>query len=168
MFPALKVCVYGLNATDSYTMVVDIRPEDQLRYKYHTSQWSPVTSTSSSSSCSSSPSFSSSSSFCTSSVTSSISSSSAAEASSNHLRQPATAAAVSYRFYVHPDSPATGKQWMMQTISFHKLKLTNNTMDTNGHVRKYSRGPLHRQACKQTNTYMHTYIHTYIHTYMTM
>ncbi|VDO11296.1 unnamed protein product [Rodentolepis nana] len=30
------------------------------------------------------------------------------------------------RPYIHPDSPATGEQWMQKPISFHKLKLTNN------------------------------------------
>lgn len=38
------------------------------------------------------------------------------------------------RYFVHQDSPATGTHWMRQAISFHKLKLTNNTMDQNGHV----------------------------------
>ena len=38
------------------------------------------------------------------------------------------------RFYVHPDSPATGVQWMKQNVMFHKMKLTNNAMDQNGHV----------------------------------
>ncbi|XP_022244298.1 T-box transcription factor TBX15-like, partial [Limulus polyphemus] len=28
--------------------------------------------------------------------------------------------------YIHPDSPANGRQWMAQTVSFDKLKLTNN------------------------------------------
>lgn len=40
------------------------------------------------------------------------------------------------RFYVHPDSPATGVQWMKQSVMFHKMKLTNNAMDQNGHVKK--------------------------------
>jgi T-box protein 1 len=35
---------------------------------------------------------------------------------------------------VHPDSPATGAQWMKQVVSFDKLKLTNNQLDDNGHV----------------------------------
>ena len=30
------------------------------------------------------------------------------------------------RMYIHPDSPATGEQWMQKVVSFHKLKLTNN------------------------------------------
>lgn len=35
----------------------------------------------------------------------------------------------------HPDSPATGEQWMSRPgISFHKLKLTNNIADSGGHV----------------------------------
>lgn len=33
------------------------------------------------------------------------------------------------KLYVHPDSPATGEQWMQKIISFHKLKLTNNIND---------------------------------------
>jgi hypothetical protein len=38
------------------------------------------------------------------------------------------------RGYLHPDSPLTGSQWMKQVISFHKLKLTNNPFDKNGHI----------------------------------
>ena len=38
------------------------------------------------------------------------------------------------RVHIHPDSPATGAQWMKQVISFDKLKLTNNQLDDNGHV----------------------------------
>lgn len=38
------------------------------------------------------------------------------------------------RFYIHPDSPATGVQWMKQSIMLHKMKLTNNVMDQHGHV----------------------------------
>ena len=38
------------------------------------------------------------------------------------------------RIYVHPDSPATGAQWMKHEVSFQKVKLTNNTMDQQGHV----------------------------------
>lgn len=38
------------------------------------------------------------------------------------------------RLYVHPDSPASGAHWMKQQISFHRLKLTNNNLDTCGHV----------------------------------
>ncbi|KRY78050.1 T-box transcription factor TBX2 [Trichinella pseudospiralis] len=36
------------------------------------------------------------------------------------------------RMYIHPDSPASGEQWMQKVISFHKLKLTNNISDKHG------------------------------------
>jgi len=36
--------------------------------------------------------------------------------------------------YIHPDSPSTGAQWMQKTISFHKMKLTNNIADKHGYV----------------------------------
>lgn len=39
------------------------------------------------------------------------------------------------RIHVHPDSPANGLQWMSQPVTFDKLKLTNNLLDDNGHVR---------------------------------
>ena len=38
------------------------------------------------------------------------------------------------RMYIHPDSPATGEQWMQKVVSFHKLKLTNNISDKHGFV----------------------------------
>lgn len=43
------------------------------------------------------------------------------------------------RVHFHPDSPAKGAQWMRQIVSFDKLKLTNNLMDDNGHVRRKPR-----------------------------
>jgi T-box len=36
--------------------------------------------------------------------------------------------------YIHPDSPALGSHWQAQPINFNKVKLTNNTLDSNGHV----------------------------------
>ncbi|XP_035383285.1 T-box transcription factor TBX6L isoform X2 [Electrophorus electricus] len=36
------------------------------------------------------------------------------------------------RFFIHPDSPALGERWMQYPISFHKLKLTNNALNSNG------------------------------------
>uniref|UniRef100_G3PX22 T-box domain-containing protein n=1 Tax=Gasterosteus aculeatus aculeatus TaxID=481459 RepID=G3PX22_GASAC len=36
------------------------------------------------------------------------------------------------RMYIHPDSPATGQQWMSKVVNFHKLKLTNNMSDKQG------------------------------------
>lgn len=38
------------------------------------------------------------------------------------------------QLYTHPDAPFTGEQLMKQTVSFEKLKLTNNTQDKNGQV----------------------------------
>ncbi|KAG9278559.1 T-box transcription factor TBX1-like isoform X1 [Astyanax mexicanus] len=43
-------------------------------------------------------------------------------------------AAVPGRVHFHPDSPARGAQWMKQTVSFDRLKLTNNFLDDNGHI----------------------------------
>lgn len=43
------------------------------------------------------------------------------------------------RIHVHPDSPANGATWMKQTISFDKLKLTNNQLDEHGHVSQVNR-----------------------------
>ena len=39
------------------------------------------------------------------------------------------------RVHVHVDSPATGSHWMRSVVSFDKLKLTNNLLDENAHVR---------------------------------
>lgn len=38
------------------------------------------------------------------------------------------------RMYEHPDSPFTADQLRKQTISFEKVKLTNNENDRSGHV----------------------------------
>ena len=38
------------------------------------------------------------------------------------------------RFFIHPDSPATGATWMKHDISYQKVKLTNNNLDQNGHI----------------------------------
>ncbi|CAH1779213.1 unnamed protein product [Owenia fusiformis] len=38
------------------------------------------------------------------------------------------------RLYMHPDSPFTGEQLHKQTVSFEKVKLTNNMLDKNGHI----------------------------------
>ncbi|KAI1896338.1 hypothetical protein AGOR_G00093770 [Albula goreensis] len=45
------------------------------------------------------------------------------------------------RVFIHPDSPATGAHWQGRIISFHRAKLTNNTLDTRGHIILHS---LHR------------------------
>ncbi|XP_045080221.1 T-box transcription factor TBX6L [Coregonus clupeaformis] len=38
------------------------------------------------------------------------------------------------RYFIHPDSPSLGERWMQYPVSFHKLKLTNNTLNSNGLV----------------------------------
>ena len=38
------------------------------------------------------------------------------------------------RLYMHPDGPHSGLNLQKQTVSFEKLKLTNNLLDKNGHV----------------------------------
>lgn len=38
------------------------------------------------------------------------------------------------RMYIHPDSPALGSHWQAQPVFFNKVKLTNNTLDSQGHV----------------------------------
>lgn len=48
------------------------------------------------------------------------------------------------RMYIHPESPATGEHWMSKTISFHKLKLTNNMSDKHGFVSR-----LYFPTCKK-------------------
>ncbi|KAM6951164.1 T-box transcription factor TBX6 [Aplochiton taeniatus] len=45
------------------------------------------------------------------------------------------------RVFIHPDSPATGAHWQGRSISFHRAKLTNNTLDTQGYIILHS---LHR------------------------
>ncbi|XP_046695878.1 T-box transcription factor TBX5b isoform X2 [Silurus meridionalis] len=42
--------------------------------------------------------------------------------------------AIPGRLYIHPDSPAPGAHWTKQLVSFQKLKLTNNHLDTFGHI----------------------------------
>ncbi|XP_063289933.1 T-box transcription factor TBX1-like [Pelobates fuscus] len=38
------------------------------------------------------------------------------------------------RLHFHPDSPARGSHWMRQTVSFDRLKITNNAQDMRGHI----------------------------------
>lgn len=51
------------------------------------------------------------------------------------------------RIHVHPDSPASGATWMKQTISFDKLKLTNNQLDDHGHVSKIYSNCIENYLC---------------------
>lgn len=36
--------------------------------------------------------------------------------------------------YTHPDSPASGRHWMANKVSFKKIKVTNNKSNKRGHV----------------------------------
>jgi hypothetical protein len=54
------------------------------------------------------------------------------------------------RMYIHPDSPATGEQWMQKVVSFHKLKLTNNLSDKHGLVSE-----VHQFFLKQSIFFIH-------------
>ncbi|CAF2376576.1 unnamed protein product [Rotaria sp. Silwood2] len=38
------------------------------------------------------------------------------------------------RYYIHPDSPQTGAQWMKQSILFNKVKITNNPMQNSNQI----------------------------------
>lgn len=90
MFPSFKIRVSGLNPKSKYVMLMDIKPKDDCRYKFHNSRWMVA-------------------------------------GKADPELPP--------RFYIHPDSPSTGEQWMNRpSISFHKCKLTNNIADPNGHV----------------------------------
>uniref|UniRef100_A0A8C5CSK2 T-box transcription factor 6 n=1 Tax=Gadus morhua TaxID=8049 RepID=A0A8C5CSK2_GADMO len=45
------------------------------------------------------------------------------------------------RVFIHPDSPATGAHWLGRSVAFHRAKLTNHTLDSQGHIILHS---LHR------------------------
>jgi len=47
------------------------------------------------------------------------------------------------RYFIHPDSPAAGAQWMKHDVSFQKVKLTNHSLDRAGNV---SVGASHSRA----------------------
>ncbi|KAI1897314.1 hypothetical protein AGOR_G00082040 [Albula goreensis] len=38
------------------------------------------------------------------------------------------------RVFIHPESPSLGQYWTQNTVSFYKLKLTNNTQDQEGYM----------------------------------
>ena len=63
------------------------------------------------------------------------------------------------RMYIHPDSPATGEQWMQKVVSFHKLKLTNNISDKHGFVSSIQLIylPMHTRVCFTTSALLWLY-----------
>lgn len=69
------------------------------------------------------------------------------------------------RVYTHPDSPATGAQWMKHEISFQKVKLTNNTMDQQGHVSRARLYTYEKAALNNDNLFQQlvlTSMHKYV------
>lgn len=44
--------------------------------------------------------------------------------------------------HTHPDSPASGKQWMRDRVAFKKIKLTNDKNSKKGYVRLLSQSLL--------------------------
>lgn len=54
------------------------------------------------------------------------------------------------RVFFHPDSPALGSHWQAQPVIFNKVKLTNNTLDSNGHVSILRRCPHKAMMEKKT------------------
>lgn len=88
MFPCCRFRISGLEPFQRYTLVMDMQPVDNYRYKWSDGQWE-----------------------------------------TNGKSDPHI-----LRSFVHPDSPATGLDWMQNPVSFYKLKLTNNTSDQEGHI----------------------------------
>ena len=63
------------------------------------------------------------------------------------------------RLYMHPDSPFTGDQLAKQTVSFEKLKLTNNMLDKSGHVSRACIKNLLQESNSCVNAYRLTIIY---------
>lgn len=88
MFPCCRFRISGLEPFQRYTLVMDMQPVDNYRYKWSDRRWE-----------------------------------------TNGKSDPHI-----LRSFVHPDSPATGLDWMQNPVSFYKLKLTNNPLDREGHI----------------------------------
>ncbi len=108
MFPTLQVKIYGMDPTATYLLMVDFIPLDDKRYRYAFYRYRREK-------------------YIRRKIFA-FSSSSWVVAGKADPHCPG-------RFHVHPDSPQTGAAWMKNVVSFDKLKLTNNLLDENGHVR---------------------------------
>lgn len=95
MFPYCRFRVSGLEPFQRYTLVMDMHPVDNYRYKWSDRRWE-----------------------------------------ANGKAEPHNPSS-----FVHPDSPATGFDWMQNPVSFYKLKLTNNHPEKEG---KISLNSMHR------------------------
>ncbi|XP_060790376.1 MAX dimerization protein MGA a isoform X2 [Neoarius graeffei] len=88
MFPCCRFRISGLEPFQRYTLVMDMQPVDNYRYKWSDRRWE-----------------------------------------TNGKADPHIS-----RSFIHPDSPATGLDWMQIPVSFYKLKLTNNPLDREGYI----------------------------------
>nr|CDS24060.1 T box transcription factor TBX20 [Echinococcus granulosus] len=97
MFPVMRVSFTGLRPGQKYTVLMDIVPVDNKRYRYayHRSSWL-------------------------------VAGKADPETTEQQRRR--------RRCYLHPDAPFTGEQLARQTVSFEKLKLTNNLLDKHGYI----------------------------------
>ncbi|VDN96331.1 unnamed protein product [Rodentolepis nana] len=97
MFPVMRVSFTGLKQNQKYTVLMDIVPVDNKRYRYayHRSSWL-------------------------------VAGKADPETADQHRRRRGC--------YMHPDAPFTGEQLTRQTVSFEKLKLTNNLLDKHGYI----------------------------------
>ena len=106
MFPTLAVSVADLSPSASYSLMVDLNPVDKKRYRYsfHQSKW--------------------------------IATGPGSKEQKMVLWEWKWVgeAELPSRVFVHPDSPANGLHWMRSSVSFDKIKLTNNQLDQSGHV----------------------------------
>lgn len=107
MFPSVQITIDGLDVNSRYSIFLEISLASERRYKYMGGHGASVNNIEE--------------------TNRGWTNSGAAEPQSPIHR----------RLYLHPDSPATGFQWMRQTVvNFNKLKLTNNVIDHNENVSK--------------------------------
>lgn len=111
MFPPLRVTFSGLDHGALYDVLLDVIVVDSRRYRYayHRSSWV---------------------------VADRCSTDAVGAAGSDHRGSPeAESTATARMTYRHPDSPLTGRQLTQRTVSFDRVKLTNNTaVDKNAYV----------------------------------
>jgi len=107
MFPSVQLTVNGLEEHEHYYILLEIQPACTRRYKY-----------------------------CGNSATHEDENGNKSNIGGWSFAGPAEPQPrFDRRIYMHPDGPATGNYWMQNTISFSKLKLTNNVVDHRNNVR---------------------------------
>lgn len=108
MFPTLQFSVSGLREDTSYSFMVDFSCIDHKRYRYSFHQSKWV-----------------------------VAGPGATGQSGRETVLISGEVELPSRSHLHADSPAMGAHWMKSLISFDKIKLTNNQLDQNGHVRSW-------------------------------